>query len=110
MDGLDSGPPCWVHFLGAVREEPGDDYRQRPYEIAHGAEGWAGRAGTAGRAVAMSAVRADAARGIHGPQSPATTLSLPRRAAESRRGLVYFLRGLAAGSGRSPGSARSHRR
>src|SRR5215472_18056879 len=100
MDGLDSRPPCWVHFLGAVREEPGDDYGQRAYEIAHGAEGRAGRTGTAGRAVAVSAVRADAARGVHGPQSPSTPLSLPRRAAESRRRLVYFLRGLAAGPGR----------
>src|SRR5208283_1025561 len=110
MDGLDSGPPSRIHFLGTIRKEPGDDGGQREHEIAHGAEGGPGRTSLAGRAVAVSPVWADGARRVCGPQSTTTTLSLPRCTAESRRGSVHFLWELAAGPGGSPGGARSHRR
>src|SRR2546430_15879554 len=85
MDRLDSGPPRWVHFLGALREKSGGDCGERAYETVHGAEGRPGRTSSAGRTVAVSAVRADAARGVQGPQS-ARTLLLSRRAGELRRG------------------------
>jgi hypothetical protein len=60
MDGLDSGASFRVHFLGAVRTEPGDDRSQRPYEVADGTKGRPWRASVVVRLVALPAVRADA--------------------------------------------------